>query len=42
MTDPNCDCGACCTQCGHDRGCMSREVPESTQDDTNNDAYNLG
>lgn len=22
---PMCDCGACCDQCGHDRGCMSRE-----------------
>jgi hypothetical protein len=26
MTDPYCDCGACCTACGHDPGCMSLEV----------------
>lgn len=19
--DPNCDCGACCAECGHDEGC---------------------
>ena len=21
---PMCNCGACCDQCGHDRGCMSQ------------------
>lgn len=21
---PMCDCGACCDQCGHDKGCMSQ------------------
>jgi len=25
---PNCDCGACCSVCGHDPGCISREGSE--------------
>jgi hypothetical protein len=27
MTDRYCDCGACCTQCGHDPDCQINDVP---------------
>jgi hypothetical protein len=30
---PNCDCGACCEQCGHYPGCIRYEMEEAECDE---------
>lgn len=30
---PNCDCGACCEECGHYRGCIRFEINEGDDAD---------
>lgn len=32
MTDPYCDCGACCTKCGHDPDCTSLQPRDDTDE----------
>jgi hypothetical protein len=30
---PNCDCGACCEQCGHEAGCIRNEIKSEDDDE---------
>lgn len=42
-TDPDCDCGACCTQCGHEPDCLTRLLDTDPTDNKGHDpdAYTL-
>lgn len=31
---PNCDCGACCEQCGHESNCIRNEIREDADADS--------